>query len=63
LGALVAFVGMLLLWACLIAFPTMWLWDYVMPYLFGLPEITFWRALALVLLCGFLFGSGRSSGK
>ena len=38
------------------AFPTMWLWNYVMPYLFGLPIITFWQALAIDILGQILFG-------
>lgn len=40
---------------CLIvAFPIKWLWNGVMPDLFGLPEITFWKAYALYLLCHLL---------
>ena len=41
--------------AILFAFPTMWLWDYLMPSLFGLKTITFLQALALNILSGILF--------
>ena len=30
-------------------------WNYVMPTLFGLPQITYWQAFVLSLLCGMLF--------
>ena len=43
--------------AALLALPVMLLWDAVMPELFGLKEITFFQALWLTLLCGFLFKS------
>lgn len=38
----------------IIAFPIKWLWNGVMPDLFGLPEITFWKAYGLYLLCHLL---------
>jgi len=47
--------------ATIMAFPTMWLWNYVMPYLFGLKEINFWMALCINLLSGILFRSNTSS--
>lgn len=36
---LVAFLlGMLMAW------PVMWIWNYMMPELFGVPVITYWQA-------------------
>jgi Ca2+/H+ antiporter, TMEM165/GDT1 family len=32
------------------------LWNWLLPPLFGWPEITFWQALALLALCRILFG-------
>lgn len=49
--------------ALLFALPTMWLWDYTMPYLFKVPEITLGRAFCLVLLAKILFGSSSSKSK
>ena len=46
------------------------LWNWLLPPLFGLRQITFWQALGILLLCRILFGgfgchssggSGRSS--
>ena len=39
-------------------FAIMWLWNYTMPALFNLPLITFWQALALLLLSRILFSGG-----
>src|SRR5947209_1139026 len=32
------------------------LWNWLLPPLFGLREITFWQALGLLVLCRILFG-------
>lgn len=34
----------------IIAFPIKWLWNGVMPDVFGLPEITFWKACGMYFL-------------
>lgn len=43
----------------------MWLWNWLMPSLFGLPLISFWQAFGLMLLFNFLVGgrSGSSSSS
>lgn len=61
-GGIIAVVVGILLLALLFAVPIMWLWDYTMPYLFKVPEITLGRAFCLALLCKMLFG-GSSSKK
>lgn len=38
----------------LIAFPVMYLWNYVIPDVFGLSTIVFWQAFALYSLCNTL---------
>ena len=45
----------------LMALPTMWLWNWLMPLIFGLIKINFWQALGINLLAGILFYNG--SGK
>ena len=35
------------LFAFLLAFPTMWLWNWLMPSLFNLRIIGFWEALVI----------------
>ena len=32
------------------------LWNWLLPTLFGLPQVTFWQALGLLALCRILFG-------
>ena len=40
-----------------------WLWNWLLPDIFGLRQITFWQALGLLALCRILFGSfGRGGG-
>lgn len=38
------------------------LWNWLMPLLFGLRQITFWQAVGLLVLCRILFGGFRLSG-
>ena len=45
----------------IVAFPIMWLWNFVMPAVFGLTRITFWQAFALYALSNIFFKSDRSS--
>jgi hypothetical protein len=40
----------------------MHLWNWLTPGLFGLPAITFWQALGLLVLCRILFGGFGLSG-
>ena len=36
----------------------MWLWNALLPQLFGLKTITYWQGVGLVILARLLFGSG-----
>lgn len=45
-------------------FVVMYLWNWLMPYLFGLPVLSFFEAIGLLLLSKILFsGFGGCSGK
>ncbi len=46
----------------LFGFVIMWLWNWLMPDLFGLSTITFWQAMGICLLSKILFG-GIGGGK
>ena len=61
--ALFMVVGLLILSAILLAIPTMVLWNYVMPYVFGLVPITLLQAMALNILSGILFKSSVTVKK
>jgi hypothetical protein len=40
-----------------------WLWNWLMPPLFGLHTVTFWQALGLLILCRILFGGLMTRGS
>ena len=46
-----------------IALPVMWLWNWLMPAIFGLVKISFWQALGLTFLCSMLFKSSNTNSK
>lgn len=52
--------GFLLVWALWWALPTFLLWNWLMPDIFGVTEISIWQAIGLNLLSGILF---RPRGK
>jgi len=60
--AIAGLVGLAIV-AIIIAFPTMWLWNWLMPVIFSLPEIGFWQALGLNLLSGILIKSTTNVNK
>lgn len=47
----------------LLAFPVMWLWNWLMPVLFKLPHIGYWHAWGVAMLASLLFGRPRVSTK
>jgi hypothetical protein len=39
------------------------LWNWLMPAIFGLPDITYWQAFGIVILAKLIFGAiGRGKG-
>jgi len=48
-------IGLLILAMILFGGPLMVLWNWLMPTIFGLPEIGFWQACGLQLLATILF--------
>lgn len=40
----------------------MWLWNWLMPMIFGLPTLTYWQAWGLVILFHILFKGGNHCG-
>ena len=55
LEAIILVIGLFLLSAIILGFPTMWLFNYIMPYEFGLAPINLYQAIALNFLCSILF--------
>jgi hypothetical protein len=58
-----AVIGLIILIALLMTLPTMWLWNWLMPTIFGLIKIGFWQALGLNLLSGIFFQKSLSNSK
>jgi hypothetical protein len=63
LGTIVAAIAFLVGLSLIMALPTMLLWDWLMPHLFGLKEVTLFQAWGLNFLCGMLFKSHTSTSK
>lgn len=49
------FVVLIVLIPLILALPTMWLWNWLMPEIFDLTTITFWQALGINILSSLLF--------
>ena len=59
LGGCLSFILILFVICCIIAFPIKWLWNWLMPELFNLPIIGFWKALGIGVFAGLLFGGTK----
>jgi hypothetical protein len=57
--ALLALVGFIAIGGTIVQL----LWNWLVPPLFGVPHVSFWQALGLLVLCRILFGGfGRHGG-
>jgi hypothetical protein len=60
---LLAAILVVVLVAVILGFPLMWLWNWLMPGIFNLPEITFWQALGINALSTILFKPSINTKK
>lgn len=51
-------IAYIAVFALLFSLPIMWLWNWLMPVIFGLTKITWIQALGLSVLSGFFFRGG-----
>ena len=64
LGVFLAAIGMVIVVAVLMAWPTQWLWNNALVGAAdGFNPIGFWQALGINILCGILFRNTSSSSK
>jgi hypothetical protein len=63
LGVVLGVVGVLFLYALLLAFPTYFLWNWLMPDIFGLGKIDVLQALGLNFLSSILLKSNVNVKK
>jgi len=62
-GAVIGVIGSICMILLILGYPLMWLWNWLMPIVFGLPEITFWQAIGLNLISTILFKSTTIKNK
>ena len=60
---LLTVLGVLGMVALILGLPLMLLWNWLMPQIFGLTEITFWQAVGLNFLSSILFKTTYTSKK
>ncbi len=49
--------------AILFGFVLMWLWNWLMPEIFGLPALSYWQAAGVFILFKILFGGFNSKSS
>jgi hypothetical protein len=54
IGLIVAIIAILIF-----SFIFMWIWNLVVPDVFGLKQVTLWQALGILILASILFGGHR----
>lgn len=57
-GAIIIFIIMLA-----VTYPTMLLWNWLMPDIFGLKELEFWQTFGLIVLANVFFKSSNINSK
>ena len=55
------FIGLVI--SLIFTWPTMWLWNYLMPKIFGLPTLTFWQTFVLQVLASCFLPNRSLGGK
>ncbi len=60
---LIRFMPLFLVGVLVFGFVVMTLWNWLMPTLFGLPQIGFWQALGVFILSKILFGGFGGGGR
>jgi hypothetical protein len=64
LGVFFAAIGMIIVIAIVMAWPTQWLWNNALiGAIDGLNPIGFWQALGINVLCGILFRNSTTTSK
>jgi hypothetical protein len=63
INTVLAAVAIVVAFSLLFSLPVMWLWDWLMPTLFGLKEITLFQAWGLSVLCSLLFKNNTASSS
>lgn len=62
-GLAIGGVCLAALFALLLGIVVQWLWNWLMPDIFGLKQISYWQAFGLLFLGRLLFGSFGHHGR
>lgn len=62
-GAVLAGLSIVVFATVISGFPAKWLWNWLMPSIFGLKEITFWQAIGLQILAYIILPGSKSYSK
>jgi hypothetical protein len=54
-------IGIIAIVSLVAAIPTYYLWNWLMPTIFGITKVTFWQAWGINFLTGILFKNTSSS--
>ena len=60
IAAIMGGIGLIVFGCMLYSLPVYLLWNWVVPTIFGLSEITIWQSFGITLLSRFLFASDSS---
>jgi len=55
LNEIAKLLALIVTFVLILGYPMMWLWNWLMPELFGLPQITFLQAIGLNVLTSIIF--------
>jgi len=61
--ATLGIIGFVAIFGLLFAFPIKWCWNYTMPYLFELKEITWGQAWCLNFICHCLIKASQTNNN
>jgi len=61
LAAIFASAALIVLTTLIVAYPTMWLWNFIVPDIFDLQSINIYQAIAINLLSYILFKNSTTS--
>lgn len=62
-GAVIGGLVLMVLFAFVFGYAVMWLWNALIPEIFGLKTISYLQAIGLIILTKLLFGNGFHPGK
>ena len=63
IGSIIIIAGTFVVIALLTVIPVYYLWNWLMPEIFGLTTLTFWEAFGISLLASCLFKSSNSTSS